>query len=384
MNKEIIKIRIYQLQLCILLFVGWLLSRFMSRKELWLISERGHEARDNASVFYEYMKTQHPEKSIKYVISRDSKDIKRIDSDDIIDYGSLMHYIYLWRSTHQISTHICGYTPDLDQIRRISHKLHLFTNKVRIFLQHGIIMNNLPYLYGDNIDIDMFVCGAKLEYDYVVKNFRHKPGIVKYTGLCRYDRLVDYRTRKQVLLMPTWRVYIDKENFEDSVYFKQYAQLLTSSTMHQTLSEYGYELVFYPHYEVQRFINLFKRLPLPDNVHIADFNNDVQSLLKESAMLITDYSSVFFDMAYMEKPLVFFPFDEKDFYSKHYSKGYFDFEKAGDVVRSVDDMVRVLREILKNGCEVNKLYKAYMDQFFVYRDTKNCQRVYNAIENIKK
>ena len=39
-----------------------------------------------------------------------------------------------------------------------------------------------------------------------------------------------------------------------------------------------------------------------DNIILADWKNyDIQELLKESAFLITDYSSVFMDFAYMRK-----------------------------------------------------------------------------------
>ena len=54
---------------------------------------------------------------------------------------------------------------------------------------------------------------------------------------------------------------------------------------------------------------------------------DIQNLLKDSALMITDYSSVFMDFAYMEKPEIYFQFDEDQFRSTHYAKGYFDYKK---------------------------------------------------------
>ena len=50
---------------------------------------------------------------------------------------------------------------------------------------------------------------------------------------------------------------------------------------------------------------------------------DVQTVLKESAYLITDYSSISFDFAYMKKPLCYFQFDYAEFREKHYPEGYF-------------------------------------------------------------
>ncbi|UKI38154.1 MAG: CDP-glycerol glycerophosphotransferase family protein [Clostridiales bacterium] len=61
----------------------------------------------------------------------------------------------------------------------------------------------------------------------------------------------------------------------------------------------------YLHYELQKFSHLFKTDL--QNVKIADFKNyGVRELLTNSSLLVTDYSSVFFDFAYMRKPIFVF------------------------------------------------------------------------------
>lgn len=52
-----IKLRITELYVLIKLFIAWLVTGCHSRKNVWLISERGCEARDNGFVFFEYLKT---------------------------------------------------------------------------------------------------------------------------------------------------------------------------------------------------------------------------------------------------------------------------------------------------------------------------------------
>lgn len=116
---------------------------------------------------------------------------------------------------------------------------------------------------------------------------------------------MDLRKKKQILVMPTFRIYVDREHFDDSEYFKAYKQLLCSEILHQHLERTGYTLIFYPHYEFQSKIDSFKNLNLSDRISIADMSYDVQQLLKESEILITDYSSVFFDVMYMNKPVLF-------------------------------------------------------------------------------
>ena len=44
----------------------------------------------------------------------------------------------------------------------------------------------------------------------------------------------------------------------------------------------------------------------------------VQELLQKCEILITDYSSVYFDVLYLKKPVLFYQWDFSDFTKKHY------------------------------------------------------------------
>ena len=53
-------------------------SFFPSYRNIWLVSERGNDARDNGYWFYHYLRTEHPEIHSFYVISPDSMDAPKI------------------------------------------------------------------------------------------------------------------------------------------------------------------------------------------------------------------------------------------------------------------------------------------------------------------
>jgi CDP-glycerol glycerophosphotransferase len=94
-----------------------------------------------------------------------------------------------------------GYSPDIGVFKKLD-KLGLVRGK-KVFLQHGIIKDNLINLYYPNIKLDLFVCGAYLEYQYVNSRFKHPQGVVKYLGLCRYDELnTPHKVNKQILTGP--------------------------------------------------------------------------------------------------------------------------------------------------------------------------------------
>ena len=84
-------------------------------KDLWLIAERGIDARDNAYYLFKYITANHPEINIAYAITKDSADRERVEKlGRIINHNSFEHYISLVLSKVKISTHIMGYTPYID------------------------------------------------------------------------------------------------------------------------------------------------------------------------------------------------------------------------------------------------------------------------------
>lgn len=387
MNKDYLKILPREIIKVVTLFAARLFTMLnKSDSPLWLISERGTDARDNAYFFFVWLKENHPEINAKYVISDKSKDYPKLlkYKASIVIYDSFDHYKKIWRASYLISTHICGYRPDLQYFSELDRRFNILKSKKKVFLQHGIIKNDLKALYAKNVNLDLFICGAKPEYDYVKSKFGFKSGIVEYTGLCRYDNLLDFSVKKQILIMPTWRMYIDKHHFKESLYFDAYRKLLTSKAFQDIAIRSEYKIIFYPHYEIQQFIDDFKNLPLSSNIIIADMSYDVQTLLKESAVLITDYSSVFFDFAFMHKPILFYQFDKKEFFSKHYHIGYISEGNFGKVVETIDGCCDELKYVFSHNCEIDEIYRNYIDAFFEKRDNNNCLRVFNAIKAIKK
>lgn len=378
-TKELIQLRIEELKFLCRFVLAWMIAQF-KKKDIWLISERGKEARDNAYFFYVWLKEHHPEIKVKYIVSKESNDYHKLDQwpQDRVEYDSLQHLISIWQARYLISTHVGGYISNCLFFSKMDKYYNVFRDKKRIFLQHGIIGNYLKVLLYDRARLNLFITGSKKEYEYIKQHYGYPEGIVQYTGLCRYDRLNEFKTKKQLLIMPTWRKYIDRDRFEESLYYQTYKALLCCKEFHAILDKYGYKAVFYPHYEFQSKIQLFKELDLPDSVVIADMRYDVQTLLKESEILLTDFSSVFFDMMYMHKPVLFYQFDEEEFRAQHYQEGYLRYRDVGPVVQTLSGVIAQLEAILANPNSLGK-YLAYYDQTFVLRDNNNCQRVYETI-----
>ena len=365
-------------------FVSVFVRKKDAYKDLWIVSERGIDARDNAYHFFKYLRREHPEINSVYIISNDSPDRKKVESlGTLVEYGSFRHYLCYILAKAKVSTHIDGYSPDI----LFFHKFgKLFPDKSKkIFLQHGIIKDDLAFCHADQTDIDMFTCSAVPEFEFIKANFGYPDGILELTGMCRYDNLKKTEEpTKRILFMPTWRSKLrtcNQHTFEQSDYFKVYNSFLNSEKLAALLEERDYELVFYPHFEVHRFLSSFETKN--SRVKIADFkNNDVQDLLINSDILITDYSSVFFDYAYMRKPMIFFQYDEEAFRAGHYKEGYFNYRRDafGVIAETEDEVVSNIEHILDNSLEPDEEYLEKMNTFFCFNDANNCKRNFEAIQ----
>lgn len=356
-------------------------------RRIHLFAERGMDARDNAYHLYRFYRQNHPDIEAYYVITNDSTDREKVRKlGDVVKHRSLKHYLLFIAAEYKISTHIMGCSPNMDFYARFADRLHLPIKGNRIFLQHGVSKDNLPQLYKSRTNLDLFVCGAKPEYDFVSETFGYMDGEVQYTGLARYDALHNIQRKGQILCMPTWRKYLKYDPdvpIRQSAYVIKWNNLLNNQRLVSALRENSLKLVFYPHHEMQKHIALFQS----DNpeVVIASFKDyDVQQLLKESQLLITDYSSVFFDFAYMEKPVVYYQFDKERFFSDHYAKGYFDYETMGfgEVSEQEDEIVEAVLFYIKNQFEMKSDYRSRITHFFPLHDRQNCQRIFEQIENL--
>ena len=355
-------------------------------KRIWLVGERPDQAQDNGLHFFRYMKRCHPEKQAYYVIKKGSPRVEELKSiGEIIYYGSFRHWMLLFGSEALISTHIWSLIPtDVWRLKEFAVR-HRLQGQKHVFLQHGIISADIPSLYKERTDLDLFICGAKPEYDYVKEHFHYVGNEVVYTGLARYDALHDFTVKKQILIMPTWRTWLENlgDELKDSEYFQQWNQVISDSGFIQAAEEAGYRILLYPHPHMQRHRALFSAGG--DNVIIADERDyDIQTLLKESALLITDFSSVFFDFAYMRKPMLFFHFDKERHAAEHYHKGYFDYERDGfgKETFTAPALIEAVKEMLAQGVALSEDFSRRIDRFFPLFDKNNCDRIYREIEKL--
>lgn len=364
--------------------ISWLFIR--RKKDIWLIAERPSEAKDNGFHLFKYIRNKHSEQEIYYIISKDAKQRERINClGNVIGYNSLKHYIFFLRAQKLILTFETSTFP-ASRVIWYWYRLKLLKKTV-VYLSHGITKDNLVHqTYGGRFKFDLFVCGVRAEHEYAQKRLKYPSNVARLLGLPRFDALKDTHTNRKIFFMPTWRNWMNEynhEQFRQSEYVKALTGVLEDKRLIRLLENNDAELVLYLH---DVFQQRFRHVINSKHYRIFIANSeayDVQELMKNSTVMITDYSSVAFDFAYMDKPLVYFQFDEDEFFATHFKKGYFDYREHGfgPVVCDSSGVIDELERIFSNSTKED-IYHQRRQNFFEFRDNENCERNYLAIKEL--
>lgn len=358
----------------------------------WVLMDRDMQADDNAEHLYRFIRDNHPEQKIFFALRKESHDWARLKSNDfnLLDFDSSEHHLALGSCKKVISSHANYYVTNL-----LGSKMLL--GRHFVFLQHGVTKDDISSWLNTKDSIDCFITASPYEYQSICSDsskYNYSSKETFLTGFPRHDNLIRNVDAKEklIIIMPTWRSSIvgpvlgDGDSrgmnpeFMSSTFAKHWKDLLHSEDFKALLERSGYKAAFFPHVNIRPYLDLFE---IPEHIEIITHNDgSIQDLFIRSAMMITDYSSVAFEMAIQNKQTIYYQFDEEEFFSDHnYIKGYFDYRQNGfgPVVTTQVDLISALDSVLLNECLPDKNILARIDDMFPIRDDQNCARTYEAI-----
>lgn len=328
------------------------------KKTVLFIAFHGRGYTDNPRSIYEYMIKQDKFKDYRFVWAIKHHKQKNIDISGakIIEYFSLSYFYYLARSQYWI----------------VNCKLPMYVlkKKNQIYLQtwHGTPLKKLAYdievpegttFYRSGMSEDMMHETYRVDvekYNYMISPssfttkvfqsaFRIDKEKLIETGYPRNDLLSNYTLddvlkiknqlhipldKKVLLYAPTWRdnSYVTKGyTFQLEVHFEKWQKALGND----------YVVIFKPHYLI---VNHFDVDQFKDFVYFVPADEDIRNLYVISDALITDYSSVFFDYAILNRPIYFYMYDLKS-YRDELRGFYLDIYKdlPGKIIENEDDLL---------------------------------------------
>lgn len=373
----------------------WLAYPKYHKKNIWLTFDKLYKGGDCGEYFYKYM-VERGEQDITpaYVIQKKAPDRKRLEKEGYrpLIYGSQeqkLSYLYaeMVFATHSSVHGFNGFN---------AWEVHFIQDRLRAVntcIQHGLSVQDLTFDSNRAVNNNKrYYCASRYEVENLSgKEYDYAPDVLRLTGIPRYDGLVN-RDKRQILITPTWRAYIAmpavlgsarpyNPEFKNTEYFRIYEELISDERLSETAKKTGYRIIYLLHpilsaqkddFAVKEGIELVSALEI-----------NYETILTESSLMVTDYSGVQFDFAYMRKPVVYY---QPPSLPPHYVEGGFDYETQGfgEICREKDALVDLLCGYMEQECRLKPRYRARQDDFFAFDDRESCRRIYEDAKEYQR
>lgn len=360
-----------------------LIVKIFYREKIWLYGENlGEVAQDNGIAFFEYSLKNRKGKNF-FITKRDNKHLEKLMlyKKNLIFYDSFKHMFYYHLAEYLIFSHGLR-----DVMPSILHKSMALNKKDIIYLQHGIIAMKRLFFNRNSYNkrIKKFVVSSTQEKNILIKHMNFRADQIIVTGLARFDKLNDsskIETKKKILIMPTWREWIinDRDKFIQSDFYKNYLALLTNVELKEFAEENNVEILFYPHFEIQKkYMDLFALENSTVKV-IKSGDTSLNSLIEKCSLLVTDYSSIAFDFSYLNKPVLFYHFDKKEYLQQRGAFVDLDKDLPGMTAEHLPDLINAIKFKINNNFIIEKDEKIKSNKYFEFKDKNNSKRIYKEI-----
>ena len=359
------------------------------------ISFHGRGFSDNPRAIYEALINDSKYSNLKYIWVINNHKQKNIYLDDvkIIDYNSLSFFYYMCKAKYWIinckmpeyivkkENQIYLQTWHGTPLKRLGHDIQVSEDTT--FYRSGLNYEEMCKTY--DVDVE--------KYNYMISPnkfctevFQSSFGINKErlieTGYPRNDFITNATKediiniknkyhlpldKKIILYAPTWRdnsYNVSGYTFELKADFYKWKEILKDE----------YIIVFKPHYLI---VNKYENNEdLKDFLYSIPANAEINELYVISDSMITDYSSVFYDYAVLNRPMYFYMYDLEE-YREELRGFYLDIytELPGKIFEDED---MLLNDIKNNVYDYESL--KIFNERFSHAQTGNCaQKVIDIV-----
>lgn len=178
------------------------------------------------------------------------------------------------------------------------------------------------------------------------------------------------KNKKVICYLPTFR-----DNQHTSGVGYTYDLAIDFDSLKKKFSK-DYVILFRPHYFIANRIDLSKYKGFVYNVASYDEINDIYLV---SDLLITDYSSVFFDYANLKRPVLFYMYDFDD-YKNNLRDFYISLDELpGPIVKTQAELEKCISNVDKSITEFKDTYQKFNDKYNYLDDGNASERVIRVI-----
>ncbi|HPU63265.1 MAG TPA: CDP-glycerol glycerophosphotransferase family protein, partial [Mobilitalea sp.] len=209
-----------------------------------------------------------------------------------------------------------------------------------------------------------------LETGYPRNDILHSPNKDQLAAVIR-NRLKIPKDKKVILYAPTWR---DDEFYDKGKY--KFELKLNLDLMKKELGD-EYVVLLRTHYFIADSLDVRHLKGFAYNVSKYD---DISELYLISDILITDYSSVFFDYANLKRPMLFFTYDLEKY--RDVLRGfYIDIEKEvpGPLLFTTEEVVDSIKNIDLIEQKYKSRYEEFYNRFCGWEDGQASKKVVESV-----
>lgn len=361
------------------------LFRFQKVDSQKIIFETGNDkVEGNPLAIYEYIKNNCPNdfKTIWFV--KKNMDVSKLDPLDVVYYRTWKYFKHLSSARYWIRSHSVG-----SLLKKKPNQIYIQTwHGGGAFKKCGYDIEEQPNL-GPKDHVK--------EWDYYIASDTYNASMIQTStgyqkeirvlGLARSDEIVTMKfsqtesiknavlndlsdTKKNIILYaPTFR---EKD--------------IADNRVQLPIEELGCLdnciILIRLHPWVKQFIN---HSQLCENMIDVSGYPNVQDLLLISDCLITDYSSIIFDYALLNRPMLFYVYDY-DEYMKERTGFYLDFktELPGLSVRTQQELIEHLKDLTKLKTSSKHKLDIFNKKYNSLNDGNVCERIVSFLKELNQ
>ena len=370
-----------------------------SNRRIWLFMDRGYDVDNNAEALFRYCVTK-DDGIQKYYIIPDESYADRFAGLPYMVIGTLEYKLLCCFAEKFISSYLFGggltydFGVDKEQ-KELWEDTQNFKKLTRSFfrgdiihVQHGVIMQDISYyLTKFDENLKMLLSVSKNEYTYIKDELSNAidEDTLRLTGLPRLDLLEKTKnnpiSQKIILFAPSfdWKYFEETKyipGYKYSEHFNYIDSIINSPELLDLLEQNGYQLCFKPHYLVAPMLCDFQ---LDPRVLVVTNEINRYDLYAMADVMISDYSGIAFDFAYLKKPVIYTHFTEPK-----YDESYFSYERDGfgEICTDLASLIKTMTNYVANDCNMSSKYKKRVSNFYSIQDDKNCERIYQEMLRI--
>jgi CDP-glycerol glycerophosphotransferase len=365
----------------------------MPRKQnIWVFGAWfGERYSDNPKVLFEYMLKEHPEYTCIWITKNETL-FRELRSKNIP--SALADSKEGKKFCRKAKLAICG--------SGINDFNPLYTNGIKeIWLWHGMPLKKIGWddkinqsaapgnfvsklLYPwDRFSPDYTITSSKFFLPFLQSAFHLTENHIFETGLPRCDNLFGSERERIIVELrekhPGCKIILYMPTFRTSPYtgipFDPFASFnFDKAKFHKTLEEKNYVFLYKPHFcdeACQNNITAGNFYVVGDSDY-----NDLYCLIKDIDILMTDYSSVYFDFITTKKPVILSPFDYENYITESRSHYYDYFEYIEGVkAKNWNEVCAIL-----SAASFYPVSDETINKYAGYNDGHSAEKLFHTIE----